>query len=236
MNSSITFKTSLVALEIYFSYLHKFSRLSWYLRLLSLVAIYSGPSTSVEILNYIFTFRGTSHTVNLVFSFFCWLRDKRAMCFPRGSWRGVGEGRSHFPSIVCYEISSWNPIPSGIKKIPLPMIKDMKIPISSTENKQIPVPILPLRTFRFTLQDPSFYPSGPFVLPFRTLHFTLQDPSFYPSGLFHAKYLFPFQLSLFIQVQKELQSFFPRILDQALEKCLKNIATKSSPDALTQVR
>ena len=137
-------------------------------------------------------------------------------------------------------------------------MKDMKIPISSTENKQIPLPILPLRTFRFTpqdpsfypsgpfilplrtlhftLQDPSFYPSGPFVLPFRTLHFTLQDPSFYPSGLFHAKYLFPFQLSLFIQVQKELQSFFPRILDQALEKCLKNIATKSSPDALTQVR
>lgn len=81
------------------------NRLSWYLRLLSLVAIYSGPSTSVEILNYIFTFRGTSHT-----------------------------------------------------------------------------------------------------------------------------------LSLFIQVQKELQSFFPRILDQALEKCLKNIATKSSPDALTQAQ
>ena len=194
MNSSITFKTSLVALEIYFSYLHKFSRLSWYLRLLSLVAIYSGPSTSVEILNYIFTFRGTSHTVNLVFSFFCWLRDKRAMCFPRGSWRGVGEGRSHFPSIVCYEISSWNPIPSGIKKIPLPMIKDMKIPISSTENKQIPVPILPLRTFRFTLQDPSFYPSGPFVLPLRTLHFTLQDSSMLNISFhFSCRYLFKYK-------------------------------------------
>ena len=234
MNSSITFKTSLVALEIYFSYLHKFSRLSWYLRLLSLVAIYSGPSTSVEILNYIFTFRGTSHTVNLVFSFFCWLRDKRAMCFPRGSWRGVGEGRSHFPSSVCYEI-----LLTKYLKIPFPIFKkNFTFPVALKKSHyqwwktwKFQFPALKISKSHFP-----FYPSGPFVLPFRTLHFTLQDPSFYPSGLFHAKYLFPFQLSLFIQVQKELQSFFPRILDQALEKCLKNIATKSSPDALTQVR
>ena len=82
------------------------------------------------------------------------------------------------------------------------MIKDMKIPISSTENKQIPVPILPLRTFRFTLQDPSFYPSGPFVLPLRTLHFTLQDHSFYPSG--------PFILSLrTFRFTPQNPSFYP---------------------------
>ena len=204
MNSSITFKTSLVALEIYFSYLHKFSRLSWYLRLLSLVAIYSGPSTSVEILNYIFTFRGTSHTVNLVFSFFCWLRDKRAMCFPRGSWRGVGEGRSHFPSAVCYEI-----LLTKYLKIPFPIFKkNFTFPVAlkkshyqwwKTWKFQFPALkiskshfpfypsgpfVLPLRTLHFTPQDPSFYPSGPFILPFRTLHFIPQDLSFYPSRHF----------------------------------------------------
>ena len=178
MNSSITFKTSLVALEIYFSYLHKFSRLSWYLRLLSLVAIYSGPSTSVEILNYIFTFRGTSHTVNLVFSFFCWLRDKRAMCFPRGSWRGVGEGRSHFPSSVCYEI-----LLTKYLKIPFPIFKkNFTFPVALKKSHyqwwktwKFQFPALKISKSHFP-----FYPSGPFVLPLRALHFTLQDPSFYP--------------------------------------------------------
>ena len=121
-------------------------------------------------------------------------------------------------------------------------MKDMKIPISSTENKQIPLPILPLRTFRFTPQDPSFYPSGPFILPFRTLHFIPQDlsfypsrhfilplrtfrftpqgPSFYPSGpfilpsrtLFHAKYQLSFSCRYLFKYKRNCSHSFQEFL------------------------
>ena len=41
------------------------------------------------------------------------------------------------------------PFPVAFKKIPFPVMKDMKLPIPSTENEQIPVPILPFRTLTY---------------------------------------------------------------------------------------
>ena len=43
------------------------------------------------------------------------------------------------------------------------------------------------------------------------------------------------QLSMYIELQKEIQAFYPRVPDLAVSKCLKKISIKSSPDILTEV-
>ena len=44
-----------------------------------------------------------------------------------------------------------------------------------------------------------------------------------------------FQLSLYVELQKEIHAFYPKVPDLAVAKCLKRISIKSSPDILTEV-
>ncbi|XP_028407768.1 integrator complex subunit 5-like [Dendronephthya gigantea] len=43
-------------------------------------------------------------------------------------------------------------------------------------------------------------------------------------------------LSLYVELQKEVQAFYPRAPDLAVSKCLKRISIKSSPNILTEVQ
>ena len=40
---------------------------------------------------------------------------------------------------------------------------------------------------------------------------------------------------MYVELQKEIQAFYPRAPDLAVSKCLKRISIKSSPDILTEV-
>ena len=40
---------------------------------------------------------------------------------------------------------------------------------------------------------------------------------------------------MYVQIQKEIQAFYPRAPDLAVSKCLKRISIKSSPDILNEV-
>ena len=62
----------------------------------------------------------------------------------------VTKSNSHLQNILKSHYQSLKKFSNSKKKIPFPVIKDMKIAIPSTENEQIPVPMFPFRTLMKT--------------------------------------------------------------------------------------